>query len=84
MKTSRPGGNGTYREPEEFLSGNLLTHDKTLMEVTCEISKHHKLLLVWDSNMSFKVGGMPSEKHLWFCEFYHVSLVVDTSFERSV
>ena len=46
---------------QDQCEGRLLTQ-KILIQVSCEISKHHKLLQVGDSNMSFNVGGMPSEK----------------------
>ena len=73
MMASRPGGDGTQGCGEHrsdrtqgvsFLDqceGRLLTQ-KILIQVTCEISKHHKLLQVWNSNLFFNVGGMPSEK----------------------
>ena len=64
MMTSRPGGDGTQGSDEHrwdrtrgvsFLdqcAGRLLTH-KILIEVSCEISKHHKLLHV-TSSLEFK------------------------------
>ena len=73
MTTSRPGVDGTQGCGEHrsdrtqgvsFLDqceGRLLTQ-KILIQVACEISKHHKLLQVWNSNLFFNVGGMPSEK----------------------
>ena len=83
MTTSRPGGDGTQGCGEHrwdrtqgvsFLdqcAGRLLT-EKSLIQVTCEISKHHKLLQVWNSNLFFNVCGMRSAKNLWFL-FCHES-----------
>ena len=58
-------------EPEEFLfwiNVKAVCWQKILIQVTCEISKHHKLLQVWNSNLFFNVCGVNAFwKNCGFC-----------------